>query len=233
MALWTFSTFSGLATDHSYNIALVDPTGWPATFKYLSQSVVVSMQATTDWVNGKNYALLSNCIPNASGEITIQETISHDWSALCGFQILDNGVIPQATPPFASWIASYYATPGDPNAAPDADPDGDGLKNSIEYILGTLPNTSNPGGPGASTAGGDFVFTFQRALTSKNPDTRVAIEVRTDLVDLADAYDVDTAPEVAVSAGLDADHETVTLTLPMAPDTRKFARLRVAVTAAP
>jgi len=26
-------TFSGLATDHTYHIALVDPTGWPATFK--------------------------------------------------------------------------------------------------------------------------------------------------------------------------------------------------------
>jgi hypothetical protein len=133
---------------------------------------------------------------------------------------------------FASWITAYYATPSDPNAAPDADPDGDGFKNSVEYVLGSLPNTSNPGGPGAATAGGNLVFTFQRALASKNPDTKVAIEVSTDL-GVWIAYDVDTAPEVAISAGLDADHETVTLTLPMTPDTTKFARLRVAVTAAP
>ncbi len=224
-------TFSGLATNHSYHIVLVDPTGWPATFKYLSQSAGGG-QGMADWVSGKNYALLSDCIPNASGEITIQETISHDWSALCGFQILDNGAISSPTPPFSSWITAYYATPSDPNAAPDADPDGDGLKNSVEYVLGTLPNTSNQGGPGASTAGGNLVFTFQRALASKNPDTKVAIEVSTDL-GIWTAYDVDTAPEVAVTAGLDADHETVTLTLPMTPDTSKFARLRVAVTPAP
>ena len=229
-------TFSGLATHHSYNIVMVDPTGWSgaslsATFKYLSQSAGGG-QGMADWVSGKNYALLSDCIPNASGEITIQETIPHDWSALCGFQIVDNGAVASPTPSFASWITAYYATPSDPNAAPDADPDGDGLKNSVEYVLGTLPNTSNQSGPFASTAGGNFVFTFQHALASKNPDTKVAIEVSTDL-GVWIAYDVDTAPEVAVTAGLDADHETVTLTLPMTPDTRKFARLRVAVTPAP
>ena len=227
-------TFSGLATDHSYNIVLVDPGEWSATFKYLAQSAYISTKPATnnDWVSGKNYALLSDCIPNASGEITIQETISHDWSALCGFQIVDNGVVSSPTPPFSSWITEYYATPNDPNAAPDADPDGDGLKNSIEYVLGTLPNTSNQGGPGASAAGGNFVVTFQRALASKSSDSKVAIEVSTDL-GVWIAYDVDTAPEVAVTAGLDADHETVTLTLPMTPDTKKFARLRVTVTPAP
>jgi hypothetical protein len=145
---------------------------------------------------------------------------------------VDNGIVPQATLPFSSWITAYYATPSDPNAAADADPDGDGLKNSIEYVLGSLPNTSNQGGPSASTASGNLVFTFQRALASQNPDTKVAIEVSTDL-GVWIAFDVDTAPEVAVTAGLDADHETVTLTLPMTPDTTKFARLRVAVTAAP
>jgi len=226
-------TFSGLAANHSYNIVLVAPWESSVTFKYLSQSAAISTSLSiNDWVIGRNYALLSNCIPNASGEITIQETIPGAWSALCGFQIVDNGVVSSPTPPFSSWITAYYATPSDPNAAPDADPDGDGLKNSVEYVLGTLPNTSNQGGPGASTTGGNLVFTFQRALASKNPDTKVAIEVSTDL-GIWTAYDVDTAPEVAVTAGLDSDHETVTLTLPMTPDTKKFARLRVAVTPAP
>ena len=221
-------TLSGLATNHSYNIVLVDPTGWPATFQYQSQSSAVNMQAATDWTNGNNYALLTNCIPNASGQITIQETIAHDWSALCGFQIVDNGVIPLATVPFASWITGYYAAPG--NMAADADPEGDGLSNSIEYVLGTLPDKYNPGGPNVSSAGGNFIFTFQRALASKNSYTSVAIEVGTDLVIWPDRYDVDTNP-VKVSAGSDPNHETVTLTLPRDPDARQFARLRVTVTA--
>ncbi|MEI6603804.1 MAG: DUF6288 domain-containing protein [Verrucomicrobiota bacterium] len=166
-------TFSGLASNHSYNMVLVDPTGWSATFQYQSQSATVNMQAATDWVNGNNYALLTNCIPNASGQITIQETITHDWSALCGFQIVDNGVMPLATQPFASWITGYYASPG--NLAPDVDPDGDGLSNSIEYVLGTRPDKSNTGGPGVSTIGGNYIFTFQRALASNNSSTSVAI----------------------------------------------------------
>jgi hypothetical protein len=95
-----------------------------------------------------------------------------DSAIMSGF--VDNGVVPSPTQPFSSWITGYHPIASDPNAAPDADPDGDGLKNSIEYVLGTLPDTSTPGGPGASTAAGDFVFTFQRGLASKNPDTKVA-----------------------------------------------------------
>ena len=132
---------------------------------------------------------------------------------------------------FASWITGYYATPGDPKAAANADPDGDGLKNSVEYVLGTRPDTGNQGGPVASNVGANFVFTFQRALASKNAYTKVVIEVGTDLGTWPHGYDVDTAPEVAISAGLDADHETVTLTLPRDPDTTKFARLKVITTA--
>ncbi|MEI7954989.1 MAG: sialate O-acetylesterase [Verrucomicrobiota bacterium] len=132
---------------------------------------------------------------------------------------------------FASWISGYYATPGDPKAAADADPDGDGLKNSVEYVLGTRPDTGNQGGPLASNVGANFVFTFQRALASKNAYTKVVIEVGTDLGTWPASYDVDAAPQVAISTGLDADHETVTLTLPIAPDTTKFARLKVITTA--
>jgi len=136
-----------------------------------------------------------------------------------------------STAPFASWITGFYPTAGDPKAAPNADPDGDGLKNSVEYVLGTPPNAANPGGPSGSTSGSNFVFTFQRALASKHADTAVAIEVSTDLATWT-AYDVNASP-VVVTPGLDADHETVTLSLPRAPDAKKFARLQVSVSAAP
>ncbi|MEI6603803.1 MAG: hypothetical protein WCP35_00730 [Verrucomicrobiota bacterium] len=41
---------------------------------------------------------------------------------------------------------------------------------------------------------------------------------------------MDTNP-VKVSSGLDPNHETVTLTLPQAPNSQQFARLRVITTA--
>ncbi|MEI7901315.1 MAG: Ig-like domain-containing protein, partial [bacterium] len=84
-------TFSGLATTHSYNLCLVTGTG-QARFQYLTQTAhVISTGTPADWVCNDHYALLTDCIPNASGEITIQETIPGDWAGLCGWQILDNG----------------------------------------------------------------------------------------------------------------------------------------------
>lgn len=140
-----------------------------------------------------------------------------------------------AAEPFASWITRYYGA-GDPRSLPTADPDGDGLDNSIEYVLGTLPNTSNQGGPAAACEGGNFTFTFQRAAAAASPDTTIAIEVGTDLVSWPDVYQVglgtgsSTSP-VTVTPGLSPGFDTITLTIPQAPNARKFVRLRVKVTA--
>ena len=147
--------------------------------------------------------------------------------------IVVNGV------PFASWITAYLPNPGDPNAAPNADPDSDGLGNAIEYVLGSSPLLSNAGGLTSTEDGGNLVVTFQRAVGSKNPDTKVYFEVATTLGASAvwTPYVVgdDTASsalEVTVGAAV-GGYETVTLTIPRAPDVQKFARLRVTVTAAP
>ena len=79
-------TFSGLAPTHSYNLCLVTGTG-QAKFQYLAQTAhVISIGSTMDWLRNDQYGLLTDCIPNASGEITIQETIPGDWAGLCGFQ---------------------------------------------------------------------------------------------------------------------------------------------------
>ncbi|MGL5019046.1 MAG: hypothetical protein ACRDBP_12995, partial [Luteolibacter sp.] len=40
---------------------------------------------------------------------------------------------------FAQWQTSFFGTSGDPNAAPDADPDFDGIVNTLEYVLGGIP----------------------------------------------------------------------------------------------
>src|SRR6185436_7305010 len=43
--------------------------------------------------------------------------------------------------PFASWQAANFAGGGgNPNAAPDVDPDLDGQNNAFEYAVGTNPN---------------------------------------------------------------------------------------------
>jgi autotransporter-associated beta strand protein len=67
---------------------------------------------------------------------------------------------------FSGWAASRGLTGGD--AAFDADPDHDGLKNGVEFVLGGEPNPANPGSNSAAllpTIGLDatyLTFAFRR-----------------------------------------------------------------------
>ncbi|MBX3741628.1 MAG: PQQ-dependent sugar dehydrogenase [Akkermansiaceae bacterium] len=45
---------------------------------------------------------------------------------------------------FAQWQVAMFGDPPPARAAPDQDPDGDGLDNRTEYLAGTLPETANP-----------------------------------------------------------------------------------------
>jgi len=207
-------TFGGLATNHTYNIVLVDPTGWPATFQYLSQTATVTMQASTDWVSGKNHALLSNCIPNASGQITIQETITHDWSALCGFQILDNGAVPPPISNYTSWAAAQ--TPPLEGGADYVGPDG--LSNLLIYALDGLKTDHTNGSPGILT-GNVLSFTKRPAAVTNN-DVTYTVESSPDLQ----------PPWITVTDGVMetiTEPYTISYTLPTSSGGSLFARLKV------
>jgi len=73
--------------------------------------------------------------------------------------------------PFVSWIASKGLT--GINAAGDADPDDDGVKNALEYVLGGEPNPATAGSnsaallPTSAQATGDLVFSFRRKHASE------------------------------------------------------------------
>jgi fibronectin-binding autotransporter adhesin len=93
-----------------------------------------------------------------------------------------------ATPggsPYNTWIASKGLSAA--NALPEADPDFDGLPNSLEFVLGGEPNPANPGFNSRSllptvtrTPGGDLVFTFRRKDLSEGAST-LAFQWSTDL----------------------------------------------------
>ncbi|RYD36205.1 MAG: hypothetical protein EOP87_05925 [Verrucomicrobiaceae bacterium] len=44
---------------------------------------------------------------------------------------------------FAQWQVAMFGSPLPARAAPDQDPDGDGLDNRTEYLAGTLPEAGN------------------------------------------------------------------------------------------
>ena len=63
----------------------------------------------------------------------------------------------------AAWQTQYFGSPGNANAAPTADPDGDGENNALEFLLGTSPLTPGARWPITSVAGGGiFQLSFDQ-----------------------------------------------------------------------
>lgn len=135
----------------------------------------------------------------------------------------------------ASPVTGYtlWAASNAPAGTAQDDFDGDGVSNGIEYVLGGDKNTNDQGKlPQASISNGNFVFSFQRSQASIDGTTTVVIEVGTTLTTWPDSYPVPTIattanPGVSVVKNSPSGFDSVTLTVTMAPDTRKFARLKV------
>ncbi len=149
-----------------------------------------------------------------------------------GTYVLDpNGYLVQSGVPSAYVNWSSINSPG---SDPDDDFDSDGLPNAIEFVLGGDKDTKDLGRlPAVATSGGNMTFTFIRDRDSVDASVNVTLEVGTGLGIWPDVFTVgaDTAGSsagVAVSDNGDGT-DTVTLTVPRAIDTRKFARLKVVI----
>jgi autotransporter-associated beta strand protein len=152
-------------------------------------------------------------------------TVAHASGAFTG-----GGTLHVTSDPagYASWKAVNA-----PTGTPGEDYDGDGVSNGSEFVLGGTKDTSDLSKlPAISTSGANMVFTFQRAQASIDGTTAVAIQVGSELNTWSDSYNVPgTAqannPGVTVVKDTSLGFDTVTLTVPRAPDAKKFARLVV------
>jgi hypothetical protein len=128
--------------------------------------------------------------------------------------------------PFGTWQAANFAGGStNPNAAPDADPDGDGLNNAGEYAFGTDPNLANthPVIPSIVTIGPDQ---FLRVTISKNPsatDATIAVEASAEI-----------APASWSAAGLIIETNSSVLfqvrdTVPLSSAAHRFLRVRISL----
>jgi len=133
---------------------------------------------------------------------------------------------------YATW-ASTNATSGNP----DNHFDGDGVSNAVEFMLGGNKNTHDLGKlPTVSSSGANLVFTFIRDQASIAASTAVTVELGTTLGSWSGSYAVPDGaaannPGVSVvKSSPGAGFDTVTLTVPRAPDTTKFARLKIVIT---
>jgi len=124
----------------------------------------------------------------------------------------------------------------------DADPDGDGMSNGLEFVLGGEPNPANANANSAAllptcsrNPAGDLVFTFHRKDDSESP-TKLTFQWSTDLTFPSPAQEVSILSVSSTVDGVavvveedtpDAATDTVTITVPAAkaPGGRLFCRL--------
>ncbi len=88
-----------------------------------------------------------------------------------------------ATADFDSWKLGHFTPPelADANVSgPNADPDGDGYVNLVEYALGLEPRTSNTAGlPEVTADATHWIYTYTRP--EDRTDVTCSVEVSTDL----------------------------------------------------
>jgi hypothetical protein len=136
-----------------------------------------------------------------------------------------------AAGPYTTWASTNAPTTGND---PSADEDNDAVNNGAEFILGGSINTNDLDKlPTASTDGTNMIFSFERDQDSIDASVVVSIEVGNDLATWTNEYNVPTAPAAGPPVAV-VDNgngtETVTLTVAQAPDTKRFARLKVVIT---
>lgn len=133
--------------------------------------------------------------------------------------------------PYQEWLAGYQTLTGPADTAPDADPDGDGIANFLEWILAGDPTQLDGASLISVTTGTGLALGFSRAAASVGQAT-LAVEWTNDLALWK------RVPIGAVSSGPDAYGVTVTIdtastphqvtvSIPAAnaPGGRLFARL--------
>ena len=128
-----------------------------------------------------------------------------------------------------------WATNNAPSGTAASDFDGDGVSNGVEYILGGTA-TARDGGklPGIAITGGNVVFTFQRAQSSIDGATTLAIETGADVGTWTNSHAVPDGaasnnPGVSVVKNTSPGFDTVTLSVPQG--TKTFVRLKVVMPA--
>jgi lysophospholipase L1-like esterase len=168
-----------------------------------------------------SFAMLSTSLGegNHSATFTPQAYQTHQNLAIAGWLVLG-----EFTPPatFAAWAADRFSHleggASHPDAAPAADPDGDGLPNLLEYALGLDPLT-----PAAQPP-------LEPSLTPLLPHslTLTFLRARPELTyEVLASSDLATWDVIDTNPGQVSDTAPVTVTDSVSINPRRFLRLRV------
>jgi hypothetical protein len=134
-----------------------------------------------------------------------------------------------ASSAYAAWIDDF--TVSDP--AEGADPDYDGMKNLLEFVLNGNPSISDPTIlPDLVVTATHYEFTFTRRDDSLSPETTQTFQYGTDLTGWTDivvpaASGTVGAASFTVTDGTPADTVKVSIPKSLAPGGKLFGRLQV------
>ena len=120
------------------------------------------------------------------------------------------------------WRQTHFgSTSNAGDAADDADPDRDGLKNLLEYALNLSPNTVSRVPASVQATGGNLEYLYDRGTAAFNGGTIFQVEWSDDLTTWSGAGVVETL------LSDDGTTQQVKATLPAGSGGRRFVRLRV------
>lgn len=131
---------------------------------------------------------------------------------------------------FDSWITEFGLAESD--RALTADPDGDGVNNLLEYVLGGNPATANHNlTPQGQRQGNQFLFTFRRSDIALNGgDINLQLEYGNNLTGWT-SLTVPTADQVVDAVTFDitdgSPDDIITASIPTLDATKFFVRLKV------
>lgn len=126
--------------------------------------------------------------------------------------------------PYDDWLAQYPIMSQSEHQASDADPDHDGLANALEFVLGLDPSKATHGEiMTTSVSQTHVIFEFQRIKAAEFAGFSSHLEVCEDLEN-AIWTKVTGNTMTIVDQG---EKESVTVTLPLASNAAKFARIKV------
>ena len=139
---------------------------------------------------------------------------------------LFNSAPPQSG--YDSWAATYGLDPAG-SGAPAQDPDGDGLANSVEFVVGSSPVSGALANlPTGTRSGSNLVIVYRRETAAAAAGFVDHVEFKDDLSATPWTPAVNGSGGVTVSSvAIDADTEEVTVSIPSL-GARMFARLSVA-----
>ncbi|MCP5542668.1 MAG: immunoglobulin domain-containing protein [Akkermansiaceae bacterium] len=131
-----------------------------------------------------------------------------------------------ALDPYDEWISGFPSLTTPAETEPGEDPDGDGLANAIEFVLGRDPSQADPGDAVVTSVGAtDVTFEFERVTAAGDAGFDSVIEF---------TEHPGVSPWTDATPGMIsiADHgatETVTVTVPRTGADRMFGRLKVLI----